>query len=238
MQRAPLYRVIYDDIVAQIRSGVLKPTEQLPSEPDLAKQYGVSRMTVRQALDLLMTDDLVSRRQGSGTFVREHARTGRRLNRLRTFADELGDAGDAIGSRVLRAEVTRPDDEVAAALQLEPGDSVHRLTRVRLVRGAPAALQDAWVPYAVAPGLTRDPLVDGSLYRTLTERYGVELRWADQSMTATVLGDSEASMLEVEPGGAVLCGVRTTYSNADRPVEHTYGWTLPDFPLLLRIEAE
>jgi DNA-binding GntR family transcriptional regulator len=238
MQRAPLYRVIYDDIVGQIRSGVLEPAAQLPSEPDLAKQYGVSRMTVRQALDLLVTDDLVSRRQGSGTFVREHARTGRRLNRLRAFADELGDAGGSIESRIVRAEVTRPVEEVAEALRLEPDDAVHRLTRVRLVRGEPAALQDAWVPYAVAPGLTRDPLVDGSLYRTLAERYGIELRWADQSMTAALLGEHEAELLGVEPGGAVLRGLRTTYSEADRPVEFTYGWTLPDFPLLLRIEAE
>lgn len=238
VQGAPLYRVIYDDIVAQIRSGELAPAAQLASEPDLAKRYGVSRMTVRQALDLLVADELVSRRRGTGTFVREQTRRGRRFNRLRSFADELADTGAEVVSELVRAEVTRPTDEVAAALGLDEGDSVNRLTRVRRVGGTAAALQDAWVPYAVAPGLTREPLVEGSLYRTLAERYAVDLRWADQSMTADVLGETEASLLGVPPGGAVLRGVRTTFSDADRPVEFTYGWTLPDFPLLLRIEAE
>ncbi|MFJ6651735.1 GntR family transcriptional regulator [Microbacterium sp. NPDC091313] len=237
-QRAPMYRVIYDDIVAQIRSGALEPASRLPSEQALAQQYGVSRMTVRQALDLLGDDELLSRRQGSGTYVREHARRGRRLTRLRSFAEELAETASHVTSTIVRAEVTSPSEEVAAALDLAAGDTVSRLTRVRLVDGVSAALQDAWIPYAVAPGLTREPLLEGSLYRTLTDRYGVELRWADQSMTAALLADPEAGLLGVEPGGAVLRGSRTTYTRSDRPVEHTFGWTLPEFPLLLRIDVE
>ncbi|WBU36849.1 GntR family transcriptional regulator [Homoserinibacter sp. YIM 151385] len=238
MQRAPMYRVIYDDIVAQIRSGVLEPAAQLPSEHELAKQYGVSRMTVRQAMDLLGSDELVIRKQGSGTFVREHARLGRRFNRLRSFADELVDSEVPITSEIVRAELAAATPAVAAALRLDVDDPVSRLTRVRLVDGVPAALQDAWVPYAIAPGITREPLVEGSLYRTLAERHHVELRWADQSMTAALLGEEEAALLRVPPGGAVLHGLRTTYSTREEPVEFTSGWTLPSFPLLLRIDAE
>ncbi len=237
-QRAPMYRVIYDDIVAQIQSGALQPAAQIASENDLAKQYGVSRMTVRQALELLGSDDLVIRKQGSGTFVREHPRRGRRLSRLRSFADELASSGDHLASEVVRAELASAPDEVADALRLDPGDTVNRLTRVRRVDGVAAALQDAWVPYAVAPGLVREPLAEGSLYRTLSERYGVELQWADQSMTAATLEPDEARLLDVAPGGAVLHGLRTTFSRTGNPVEFTYGWTLPEFPLLLRIDAE
>jgi DNA-binding GntR family transcriptional regulator len=233
-----MYRVIYDDIVGQIRSGMLEPAAQLPSEHDLAKRYGVSRMTVRQALDLLGSDEFITRRQGLGTFVRESSRRGRRFNRLRSFGEELADVDVPTSSEVVRAEVAPAPEEVAAALGLGIGDEVNRLTRVRIVGSIPAALQDAWVPYSVAPGLTREPLLKGSLYHTLAERYGVELRWADQSMTADILRAEEAALLRVEPGGAVLRGIRTTYSGADQPVEFTYGWTLPDFPLLLRIDAE
>ncbi len=237
-QRAPMYRVIYDDIAAQIHSGALSPAAQIASEVDLAKQYGVSRMTVRQALDMLGSDDLVIRRQGSGTFVREHPKKGRRLTRLRSFADELAASGEHLSSEIVRAEVDSAPAEVARALRLESGDTINRLTRVRRVDGSAAALQDAWIPYAVAPGLVREPLLDGSLYRTLSERYGVELSWADQSMTAALLEPDEARLLGVDAGGAVLRGVRTTFSRREIPVEYTYGWTLPDFPLLLRIDAE
>ncbi len=237
MQRAPMYRVIYDDLLSQIRSGALEPDAQLPSEPDLAKQYGVSRMTVRQALDMLRADDLVTRKQGSGTFVREPARRGRRLTSLRSFSDELAEASTHVSSETIRAEVAAAPAKVAAALDVGPGDQVNRLTRVRRVDGVAAALQDAWVPYGVAPGLVREPLVEGSLYRTLSERYGIELQWADQTMTATLLAADEARLLGVQQGAPALHGQRTTYSRSDAPVEFTYGWTLPEFPLLLRIDT-
>lgn len=238
MQRAPRYSVIHDDIVEQVRSGTLEPGMRLPSEQDLAKRYGVSRMTVRQALDLLASDEVVVRKHGSGTFVRDQARQGRHIDRLRSFAAELADADVEVTSEVVRAELVDAPGDIAEALGVEPGDPVHRLTRVRLVDGAPAALQDSWIPSRFAPSLTREPLMGGSLYRTLTERHGVRLRWADQSMTAEMLGIDEAALLRVAPGVAVLRGMRTTYTDADEPVEFTHGWTLPSFPLLLRIDAE
>lgn len=238
MQRQPMYRVINDDLTDQILSGALSAGDQLPNEHELAKQYGVSRMTVRQALDLLVTDDLVFRRQGIGTFVSVQSRRGRRLNRLRSFSEELASSPQSVASEIVRAELAHPPDEVAAALALSTEDSVSRLTRVRRVEGEPAALQDAWIPYSVAPGITREPLLNNSLYHTLTEKHGVKLRWADQSMTATKLKKEEAALLGVKPGVAVLYGLRTTYSAEKKPVEYTRGWTLPDFPLLLRIDAE
>ncbi|QUL78544.1 GntR family transcriptional regulator [Brevibacterium sp. SMBL_HHYL_HB1] len=238
MHRQPMYRVINEDLAAQIQGGVFSSGDQLPNEHDLAKQYGVSRMTVRQALNLLEEDGLVARRHGIGTFVSEKSRRGRRLNRLRSFSEELGSAPDNITSDVVRAELVYPPKDVAEALELASDDSVSRLTRVRRVNKEPAALQDAWIPYSVAPGIVREPLIDNSLYRTLAERHGVALRWADQSMTASLLGKEEARSLGIEPGGAVLHGLRTTYSTENRPVEYTRGWTLPEFPLLLRIEAE
>ncbi|EGX59757.1 GntR family transcriptional regulator [Streptomyces zinciresistens K42] len=229
--------MIYDDLVSQIRSGSLAPGTRLPGETDLARQYGVSRMTVRQALDLLDAERCVVRRQGSGTFVNDHTERGRRLNRLRSFADEVeGDGGQS--SRVIRCETAPAPAEVAEALGVGAGDTVNRLTRVRLIGGTPAALQDAWVPYSVAPSLSREPLLDGSLYRTLTERFGVELRHADQSMAAALLTDEQAELLATAPGGAALEVRRTTYGSRGETVEFTTSWTLPAFPFLLRIDAE
>ncbi|WNF01198.1 GntR family transcriptional regulator [Streptomyces luomodiensis] len=238
MSRAPRYQVIYDDLVSQIRSGALAPGARLPGETDLAKQYGVSRMTVRQALDLLDSERFVVRRQGSGTFVSDHAEHGRRLNRLRSFADEVEGDGGTASSRVIRNETAPAPAEVAEVFGAAKGDRANRLTRVRLISGTPAALQDAWVPYSVAPSLSREPLLDGSLYRTLTERFGVELRHADQSMAATLLTAEQAELLDTAPGGAALEVRRTTYGSRGEIVEFTTSWTLPAFPFLLRIDAE
>ncbi|MET7640894.1 GntR family transcriptional regulator [Streptomyces sp. NPDC005438] len=238
MARAPRYQLIYDDLVERVRSGQLAPGAQLPSESDLARQYGVSRMTVRQALDLLDSDRYVIRRQGSGTFVSEQAGPGRRLNRLRSFADEIAASGGEVTSRVVSAETTKATAEVARVFGVSEGDMAHRVVRVRQIGGTPAALQDAWVPYSVAPSLCREPLLNGSLYRTLSERYGVQLRYADQSMAAALLSAERAEPLGVEPGGAVLETCRTTYGATGEVVEFTRSWTLPAFPFLLRIDAE
>ncbi|GAB3473942.1 GntR family transcriptional regulator [Nocardiopsis coralliicola] len=231
------YQVIYHDLSAQIASGDLQVGSQLESEPELARRYQVSRMTVRQALDLLLADELVVRKRGSGTFVRENRR-GRRLNRLRSFAEELVSADEAVTSQILTASEEKAPKEVADGLGLEADAAVNRIRRLRLVDGVAAAVQDAWIPYAVAPGLAREPLVDGSLYRTLTERHGLKLRWANQTMTAALLSSVEAELLSAKEGGAVLHSLRVTYSDAERAIEYTNSWTLPEFPLLLRIDAE
>ncbi|MFE3602821.1 GntR family transcriptional regulator [Streptomyces sp. NPDC059096] len=238
MARAPRYQVIYDDLVLQIRSGTLAPAARLPSETDLARQYGVSRMTVRQALDLLDSDRFVVRRQGSGTFVSGHGERGRRLNRLRSFAEEIAGTGGEASTRLIHCATAPTPADVAEALGARDDEPANRLTRVRLVDGAPAALQDAWIPYAVAPSLCREPLLDDSLYRTLTERFGVELRYADQSMTATLLTGEQAELLDARPGTPALEVRRTTYGSRGETVEFTTSWTLPGFPFLLRIDAE
>lgn len=238
MQRAPMYRVIYDDIASQIHSGELKVGDRTPSEQEIASRFGVSRMTVRQAMDLLTAEGLVRRMRGRGTFVREAGRRGRRLTTLSSFVEELAESPKHVDSVHVRAELVEAPEEVAHALRLQVGATVNRLTRVRSVEGRPAALQDAWVPYPVAPSLVREDLLNGSLYQTLAERYGVELQWADQTMTAAVLGLEEAELLGVSAGDPALFGRRTTYSRQDVPVEFTYGWTLPEYPLLLRIEAQ
>lgn len=237
MARAPRYRVIYDDIVSQIRNGRLPPPSQLPNEHELARRYGVSRMTVRQALDMLGAEHYVVRRQGSGTFVAER-RSGRHLNRLQSFGDELAADDVQVTGETIRFEECRVPPEIAELFGIRTDDIAHRVKRIRKVDKVPAALQDAWIPYAVAPSLTREPLLEDSLYRTLTGRYGVELSHADQELTAVGLSADHAARLGVEEGAPALESKRTTYATDGTVVERVISWTLQQFPLLLRIEAQ
>lgn len=236
MTRRPIYQVIYNDFAARITAGELAPNDRLPSELALAEQFGVSRMTVRHALDLLEDDRLLLRRQGTGTFVASKSQPVRRLNRLASFRDELGISDAAVETDVKRREVLPPPDDVREALELKRHAVAVHLVRVRLVDGVAASLQDSWVPYAIAPALARTELENGSLYQTLRQQ-GVVLGFADQQISAAAVDEQQAEWLGVKVGSPVMLITRTTHSTTLAPVEFARSLTLPQFPLHVRLEG-
>lgn len=237
MARIPVYKMIEEDMRAQIASGELPALSQFPSETVLAARYGVSRMTVRQALERLESARLIVRQQGSGSFVADTPVQGRLTNQLRSFADELARRDVTVSSRlVVKETVYDPPEVVKSALKLGEQQATH-LVRVRLVDGSPAAFQDAWIPFQVAPGLARIELLGESLYRTMREQFDIEFGWADQYIVAGLLPDDVAQLLEVPPGTPATEVRRTTYSKDHVPVEYVQSWTRPEFPLIVHLEA-
>jgi GntR family transcriptional regulator len=232
----PIYQVIYDDLAVQIAEGALEPDARLPSESELADRYGVSRMTVRQALKQMENERLVIRRRGAGTFVAPVAEQFRTLNRLGPFEREIGLEGTRLRTQVLGRESLVPPDEVRERLGLKPRQAAILLSRLRIVDDRPAALQRSWIPYALAPGLVREELIDGSLYRTLLERHGVAVQWAEQEIRGVLADEELAVLLDVAIGSPLTANKRLTYA-VSGPVELAYGWTRPEFPLLIRLEA-
>jgi GntR family transcriptional regulator len=232
-----MYQVIYDDLASRISAGDLGPQEKLPSEWELAEQFGVSRMTVRQALDRLADEHMLVRRRGAGTFVAPQGKSYRRLNRLSPFRHEVGVGNAKVETVVHERESAPPPEEVRQRLGLKPRAAAVRLLRVRIVDGVPAAIQESWVPYAVAPMLARVDLVDGSLYQTLRDLHGVEVRWADQEISAAAADPQQAAWLDVPVGSPLMKITRTTHGPSSRPVEFAHSWTLPRFPLFIRLEA-
>jgi GntR family transcriptional regulator len=232
-----MYEVIYEDLRAQIDSGKLESGGVLPSEPALAEQYGVTRMTVRHAVDRLVNEHMVIRRRGVGTFVTEPRPTYRRVNRLGSLQVEIGQ-GDVDVTTVVRVQETAsPTPDVRRALSLSPRQRAVHILRVRVVDGEPAAVQDSWLPHDVAPGLAGAELVGGSLYRTLGERYGVELDWAEQKVSAVAADGEWAGWLGVEAGTPLIGITRWTYAKGRHLIECATSWTRPDFPLYIRLEA-
>jgi GntR family transcriptional regulator len=108
MAETPRYERIRADLESQVRSGILRPGAQIPSESALAEQYGVTRMTVRQALEQLSSDGVLVERRGLGTFVAEPRATYRKLNRLSSFRDEVGVEGHKVDTEVKAREVVSP----------------------------------------------------------------------------------------------------------------------------------
>ncbi|MEJ1922745.1 GntR family transcriptional regulator [Microbacterium sp. KHB019] len=236
MANAPLYQTITQDILDQIQSQIFPPGHRLESESALAVHYGVSRMTVRQALGQLESDGLVTRKPGSGTFVNAPQATRRETNRIAPFHEELGVSAEEITTVVELQEVETPPESVAEQLFTAPGASATHLIRVRKYKQRPIAVQESWVPYLRAPQLSREPLIDGSLYKTLG-RLGLEVATADQRVTAVLATERDAVLLKIEVGSPLIRTRRTAHSSARDVVEVAESVMLPEFPIAIHLRA-
>lgn len=219
----PRYRMIAASIERDIELGRFAPGSLLPSEADLAVQFGVTRMTVRQALAGLAAQGRIERRHGHGTLVMPF-RLQRQPQRPIGLADELEARGLRPGSRILRLEEVRPTAEVRALLWIGSRGTVVRVRRLRYADDVLIGLQETVIPTRHAPGLTQIDLTDQSLARTLRERHGLAAAWADLTIEAVVADDTTAGPLEVAPGTPLLRSTSLSFLVDGRPLERTIGW--------------
>lgn len=227
---------IRSDLVNDIDSGVLEASQRLPGEADLAVKYGVTRMTVRQAMTSLVNEGLVVRRRGVGTFVARNAAQRRNMSRLTGFTEDMTSAGRVVETRVLVQRIEPASGQLAAELQASDGAFVTFIERVRSVDGTPVIVQRSWIPTQRCPDLWNEDLVDGSLYATLRTRYRIELRRADQRFAAVCATKELAELLEVSIRTPLLRVERLTFDPANEPVEFARSWTRPEFEIGTYIE--
>ncbi len=189
----------------------------VPSERDLGQRFGLSRMTVRQAVDALVAEGRLYRVPGKGTFVAP-AKFVMPLQ-LTSFTEDMRARGHVPGAVDLGRHYVPATDAVAEALDLRPGDPVVVIERLRTADGEPMAIERAHLPGALVPGLLEQSLQGRSLYAVLQEQYGLVLDHGDQTIEAVAASAEDAELLHVPRGHPVLLLVR--YSSAGgRPVEH------------------
>jgi GntR family transcriptional regulator len=233
MGNVPAHRRIYEDLAAQIRSGELAPRTRILGESILAEHYGVARMTVRQAIARLVEENLVVRQQGVGTFVSSEPAGRRSLNRLTSFTEDMH--GEA-ATRILVQAVIDPPADIAGELSLGKGARAVHVGRVRSVAGKPLSVHHSYLPYGKFPSLAREPLRGGSLYRTLREVFGVELRRADQRIKAAAADGEAAAHLGVPAGSPLLQTERLAFDAQNDPVEFARSWARPEIELTVHLE--
>lgn len=232
----PAYQRIYADIAARIASGEFAPASRLLGEPQLADQYGVARMTVRQAISRLVEESLVVRVQGVGTFVAEDISARRSLNRLTSFTEDMKSLDKAFTTEVLVQQATDAAPSIAAELGLADGAKVVELKRLRRVAGQPVSVHQSFLPYGLFPSLERDTLVGGSLYRTLAEKHDVRLRRAEQRIRAAGATAEQARLLGVPRRSPLLSIERTTMDERNVRIEYARSWARSDFELTVHLE--
>jgi len=194
----------------------LRAHERLPTERDLAKQFDVSRMTVRRALEQLVSEGRVYRVQGAGTFVTEPGIA--KTIELTSFSEDMRRRGLRPGSTLLVARLTTAGAEIGYALGLSPAEEVYHLERVRTADGVPMCIENVYLPATLFPGLLDEPMT-GSLYEVIERRYRIQAERAEQVVRATVLDEREAKLLGVAPFSAALHVERTAFDQRGRAVE-------------------
>jgi GntR family transcriptional regulator len=233
---APAYQRIAEDIAARIRSGELRPSDRLPPEQDLAEQYGVARMTMRQAISRLVDGALVVRQQGVGTFVARESAARRSLNRLTGFSEDMQANHQRFKTEILIQAAEDPAPDIGRELELDGGARVVVVKRRRLIEGKAVSLHYSYLPFGLYPSLAREPLVGGSLYRTLEQKLNTKLRRAEQRLSAVAIGREEGRLLGVRTGTPALLTQRLTSDDRNARVEFARSWTLPGFELVVHLE--
>jgi len=213
----PLYLQLQKLIQDAVRSGRLRADEALPSERDLSKQLGISRVTVRKALAGLVEKGILVQRWGSGTFIAPAVQVEQPLSRLSSFTDDMVSRGLRPGAVFLNRTIGPATPKESMALGLSPGELVSRFDRLRTADDVPMAIEHAVVPSRLLP----DPeSVQTSLYSVLIDR-GHGPKRALQRLHAVQLNAEQARLLQVQPGTAALYIERRSFDENGFPVEFT-----------------
>jgi GntR family transcriptional regulator len=217
---APLYRVAKRALLQAIEAGHCPPGSALPSETVLAAAFGISIGTLRHAVDELVAEHVLARRQGRGTFVATH---GADRFLFQFFHVERGDGRrDAPRVETLSFDRTRLDEEAAAALALKPGDAAIQIENRLSLQGRPVVHDRLTLPAALFRGLSEKRLRErpSTIYHLYQTGFGITVLRAQERVRAVAADRSSTRVLGLTPGTPVLQVRRTALTFNDKPVEY------------------
>jgi GntR family transcriptional regulator len=213
----PLYYQLKQRILHEIERGLYRPGDKLPSEAEMIQRYGVSRITVRQALSELESDGIVVRRHGRGSYVAER-NIEQDLVRLTDFVEDMELAGLAPSSQVLLFRREQASSAIAEAVGVADGDEVIRIDRLRKADNQPIAYDITWLPLRFGLLLSEAELQHKTIYHLLETRYNIPIETGVFHITASVATTDQAHLLHVAPGTGLLLIRRTSYTTGNVPV--------------------
>jgi len=202
-----------------ISSGKYKIGDPFPTEREIAEQFGVSRITVREAIGHLVYQGILRREQGRGTFVSQ-PKAYERVNELISYTQDMLNRGMKPSSKVLEIKLERPSWEVMNSLRLGESDKVIKLARLRLADKEPMTIQTAYLPYSICPEVYEKEFdwTTQSLNLVL-KGLDLEVVSAIQRISAGIANALEADLLEIPSGSPLLVGEQVSYLGDGRPIE-------------------
>lgn len=227
---APKYLAVREQL--RRRVSTMPEHALLPPEPQLCAEFGVSRITLRRAVDGLVADGYLVREQGRGTFVarpavrREYRESF--VHRIAGFNSVMTEQGAQVGTRVLTQRVVPAPDDVAPVLGLRAGDDAVELIRLRSVDGAPNHVAHTFLPAARYPRAAEADFSEGSLYEFLRREYAAELAHARIVVDVGTAAPEEAELLRVVAGSPLLVVRTTVHDSAGQPLVHSFSRLRPD----------
>lgn len=238
MAGPPLYHRIATVLIEQIREGRYPPGSNLPGELELARQFDVSRVTIRKTLDQLERGGLVGRRQGQGTFVQSGKATRPVKAEVTGLVENLLAMGLRTKVKVLHFAYEPAPAPVAERLQIPAGTLAQHSIRLRSYKGAPFSYAVTWLPESVGRTFRRSELASTPLTRLLVRADAAPAE-AHQRVFARAASEIVAPLLGLDVGAPLLGIERTVRDVQGRPVEHLQALYRPDryaFELTMRLQ--
>ncbi len=233
-----LYHQIRCALAEAIDNGQWQSGQQLPNESQLALRFGVSKITVRQALQKLADLGYVRREQGRGTFVSK-PKLDQGPRDLTSFSEEMRRHRLTAASRVIERAVTPANPRVIEALELRDSQPVFVLKRLRMADGEPMGIQTAHLPLALVPELAGKDLENVSLYEVLLAQYGLEPASARETYRAVAADASAAQLLGIAPASPVFSVERVTRLAGGKPFEFVQSVIRGDrYDIILELTAK
>ena len=215
----PLYYQIREDIREKINGNEYPPNSMIPSEAELCEHYGVSRVTVRRAILDLVQEGLLNRGKGKGTFVSENYGLTT-MNGVQSFSQELLGLNMRPSAKLLSCKIRKADPALRKTMNLNEGDKVATISRLRLVNNEPCMVEVMNFPYSLVPGIEKEDL-EQSIYLLLKGKYQQEVVTAKDILEPIIIGEYESNLLELTMPSAGLRTNRVGCDANNRVIEYS-----------------
>ena len=216
----PYYVQFIDILKEKIKQNIWKPGEQIPGEPELCIQFGISRTVVRQSLHEMESEGLVVRRKGKGTFI-ANPKVGESLvQKLTGFYQDMVEKGYKPITKVLHLRIAPAGEKVASFLEIEPGTRVFDIKRLRFIGEDPLQLVTNYIPYEFCPQLADVDLTNRSLYEYLENSCHLIIARGRRYVESTAASEADAKLLQIDRGAPVLMLESVCFLPDGRPLEY------------------
>jgi len=217
----PLYAQVKENLRERILDGTYPPHAQLPAESEIGAVFGVSRITVRQALNDLQKEGLIFKLPGKGTFVSK-PKAFQELSQLEGFAEAMSRRGYEIYNRLAGFQIVSAAPNVAQQLRLTAGDAVAEIKRIRLLNREPVSLEVTYVAAELGERLRQEDLATRDIFLILENDYGIALGTASLQIDAILADHALSAALQIDEGMPVLRIERLTHTADGKPLDFEY----------------